>query len=62
MSTIAITGMAGFIGFHLAQQLDAEGHVVVGFDNFNDYYDPWLKEARADFLLKNITLLLIELI
>ena len=56
MSTIAITGMAGFIGFHLAQQLDAEGHTVVGFDNFNDYYDPWLKQARADFLLKEYNL------
>ena len=47
---IAITGMAGFIGYHLAQKLWREGHEVVGFDNFNDYYDPELKQARADSL------------
>jgi UDP-glucuronate 4-epimerase len=43
---ILITGTAGFIGFHLAQRLLREGHRVVGLDNFNDYYDVRLKEAR----------------
>ena len=52
MSVIAITGMAGFIGFHLAQQLKESGHQVVGFDNFNSYYDPDLKDARAEYLSK----------
>ena len=52
MSVIAITGMAGFIGFHLAQQLKQSGHQVIGFDNFNDYYDPKLKQARAEYLSK----------
>ena len=50
MSRIAITGMGGFIGFHLASKLALEGHHVIGFDSFNDYYDPALKKARADEL------------
>jgi UDP-glucuronate 4-epimerase len=45
-----ITGTAGFIGFHLAGRLLAEGHSVVGFDNMNDYYDRRLKEARNAIL------------
>jgi len=43
---ILVTGTAGFIGMHTALRLLHEGHSVVGFDNFNDYYDPTLKEAR----------------
>ncbi|BBG90669.1 MULTISPECIES: NAD-dependent epimerase [Aeromonas] len=41
-----VTGAAGFIGFHLAGRLCAEGHEVVGIDNLNDYYEVSLKEAR----------------
>ena len=41
-----ITGTAGFIGFHLARRLLAEGHVVVGYDAMTDYYDRRLKETR----------------
>ena len=44
---ILITGAAGFIGFHVAMELVNKGYEVVGVDNFNDYYDPGLKEARA---------------
>src|SRR3954451_22890544 len=44
------TGAAGFIGFHVARRLLAEGHSVVGLDNLNDYYDPALKTARLDIL------------
>ena len=47
---ILVTGVAGFIGFHLTRRLVAEGHQVVGYDNFNDYYDPKLKEARHALL------------
>ena len=43
---ILITGVAGFIGFHLARKLVASGHTVVGLDNINDYYDVDLKYAR----------------
>jgi len=42
-----VTGAAGFIGSHLAEQLQAEGHDVVGIDSFTDYYDPALKEENA---------------
>lgn len=43
---ILVTGAAGFIGFHVARQLLAEGRAVVGLDNLNSYYDPALKQAR----------------
>jgi UDP-glucuronate 4-epimerase len=44
--TFLVTGSAGFIGFHVARTLLAAGARVVGLDNFNDYYDPALKQAR----------------
>lgn len=47
---ILITGAAGFIGFHLALALSARGDIVIGLDNFNDYYDPSLKRQRAELL------------
>jgi len=37
---ILVTGAAGFIGSHLAEQLCLRGDTVIGLDNFNDYYDP----------------------
>jgi len=43
---ILVTGAAGFIGFHVARQLLAEGRAVIGLDNLNSYYDPALKQAR----------------
>jgi UDP-glucuronate 4-epimerase len=43
---VMITGVAGFIGSHLAQRLLARGDTVYGVDNLNDYYDVTLKEAR----------------
>ena len=50
---ILITGAAGFIGFHVARQLLAEGRNIVGLDNLNHYYDPALKQARLDILRKH---------
>ncbi|MEP6839382.1 MAG: NAD-dependent epimerase [Bradyrhizobium sp.] len=47
---ILVTGAAGFIGFHVARRLLAEGCTVVGLDNLNNYYDPALKAARLDVL------------
>lgn len=44
---ILVTGAAGFIGAALCERLLARGDEVVGVDNFNDYYDPGLKEVRA---------------
>ena len=44
---VLVTGAAGFVGSHVARRLLARGEAVVGVDNFNAYYDPALKEARA---------------
>ena len=46
MTTVLITGSAGFIGYHLSQLLLDEGFDVVGLDSHNDYYDPKLKADR----------------
>ena len=43
---ILVTGSAGFIGQAVSAALLSRGDSVVGLDNFNDYYDPWLKRDR----------------
>jgi UDP-glucuronate 4-epimerase len=43
---VLVTGVAGFIGMHVAQRLLMRGDTVLGIDNLNDYYDPNLKYAR----------------
>jgi UDP-glucuronate 4-epimerase len=50
---ILVTGAAGFIGFHVARRLLAEGRNIVGLDNLNHYYDPALKQARLDILRRH---------
>ncbi len=57
---IFITGAAGFIGFHLAQRLLADGHTVTGYDGMTDYYDPALKRARLAMLAGHERFVLIE--
>lgn len=47
---VLVTGSAGFIGFHTASKLLQAGATVLGVDNFSDYYDVRLKEARNDIL------------
>ena len=47
---VLITGVAGFIGMHVAQILLKRGDEVVGIDTLNDYYDPALKLARLEQL------------
>ncbi|HEX3863049.1 MAG TPA: NAD-dependent epimerase/dehydratase family protein [Stellaceae bacterium] len=49
MSTL-ITGVAGFIGYHVAQRLLNDGEDVIGVDNLNNYYDVGLKSARLSQL------------
>ena len=44
---ILVTGAAGFIGSKLAFELARRGDEVIGIDNFNDYYDVRLKQARV---------------
>ena len=48
--TVIVTGAAGFIGYHVAVELLAQGERVVGVDCLDDYYDPRLKQARLDRL------------
>ena len=48
---IVLTGVAGFIGFHLAGNLLKDGHVVLGLDNVNPYYDVRLKRDRLAILV-----------
>lgn len=43
---ILVTGAAGFIGMFAAKKLLERGDEIIGLDNFNDYYDVSLKEAR----------------
>ena len=50
---VLVTGAAGFIGFHVARQLLANGREVVGADSINAYYDPKLKEARLELLKRD---------
>ncbi|MFO1128032.1 MAG: NAD-dependent epimerase/dehydratase family protein [Rhodospirillales bacterium] len=47
---VLVTGVAGFIGYHLADALLTAAVPVIGVDNLNDYYDPALKRARLERL------------
>ena len=51
MDKILITGAAGFIGFHLANRLLADGYTVTGIDNLNSYYNVNLKKDRLNNLI-----------
>ncbi|CAN5243205.1 NAD-dependent epimerase [soil metagenome] len=43
---VLITGIAGFLGFHIARRLSKDDVDIIGIDNLSDYYDVLLKEAR----------------
>lgn len=49
--TCLITGVAGFIGSHLAERLIKENYYVIGIDSFEDYYPRWMKEENIKDLL-----------
>jgi UDP-glucuronate 4-epimerase len=49
-SRVLVTGVAGFIGMHVARALLDAGATVVGVDNFDPYYDVRLKQSRAALL------------
>lgn len=50
---ILVTGSAGFIGSHLTERLLKEGYYVIGVDDFNDYYDPKVKEKNLEQVKKD---------
>src|SRR5258708_33690397 len=43
-----VTGVAGFVGSHLAERLLADGHEVCGIDGFVDYYPRYIKERNLE--------------
>ena len=49
---VLITGVAGFVGFHLANRLNLKGYEILGIDNLNNYYDIELKQSRLKELKK----------
>ena len=58
-----VTGAAGFIGSHLAEVLQREGHEVLCVDSFTDYYERSRKERNAaglDVLEADLTSALLE--
>jgi len=57
---VVVTGAAGFIGSHLCERLLAEGWMVVGIDNFDNFYDPQIKRRNIKDSLKNKNFQLIE--
>jgi len=55
-----VTGAAGFIGSHLCDRLLSDDWVVVGVDNFDDFYNPAVKWRNIDDCLRNKNFKLIE--
>jgi len=53
MSRILVTGCAGFIGSHLAEELLRRGYEVRGMDNLDDYYSLELKRQNLELLKKH---------
>ena len=50
---VLVTGVAGFIGSHLASRLINEGYSVLGVDSFLDYYPRSIKESNIKGLMDN---------
>ena len=59
---ILVTGVAGFIGFHVYLKLLKLGKKVIGLENLNNYYDPDLKLSRLKILQKSKNFTLVNLI
>lgn len=57
---VLLTGVAGFIGSHVAERLLADGWDVVGLDSFDDFYDPAIKHANLESLHSRASFQLVE--
>ncbi|MGI0493402.1 NAD-dependent epimerase/dehydratase family protein [Alkalinema pantanalense CENA528] len=60
MGINVVTGVAGFIGSHVAETLLKQGDRVIGIDHFNDYYDPKLKRRNLQSFADHPNFQLIE--
>lgn len=60
MKTVIVTGVAGFIGSHLAEKLLKENFKVIGIDCYTDYYPEQIKKNNIDLCLKNKDFVLIN--
>jgi len=60
LNNLLITGVAGFVGMHLSNQLTNHGYNVIGLDNLNTYYDLNLKKDRLAQLDGNSNFTFIE--
>lgn len=52
-NTVVVTGGAGFIGSHLCEYLLDKGKRVICIDNFNNYYDPAIKDKNIAHMVTN---------
>ena len=50
---ILVTGAAGFIGSNLTDRLLDRNEKVIAIDDFNDFYDPKIKEENLKSAVKN---------
>ncbi len=57
---IVVTGAAGFIGSHLCERLLGNGRIVVGIDNFDEFYNPDIKRRNISNCLKDQNFQLIK--
>ena len=57
---VLITGAAGFIGSHLCERLLGDGCVILGVDNFDDFYDPQIKRSNIADCLENKNFEIVE--
>jgi UDP-glucuronate 4-epimerase len=53
MTSVLITGAAGFIGSHLCELLLKKGYRVTGIDNFDPFYDEKIKKSNLDLSLRD---------